>query len=146
MEHALVLDANVAAKAFLDEEYADLATALIFDSIADGRPLFAPFQFQSEVINTIHKHRRDGGITPEEADQALIRFLQIQVNLVASLELYRRAFSFAYEHQLSTIYDSLYAVLAESLNAEFWTNDRRFIRQVGSAASWIRWLGDYQPA
>ena len=110
-----------------------------------GRPLFAPFHFQSEVINTIHKHRREGDITPEEADQALNRFLQLDVNLVASPELHQRAFAFAYEHYLSTVYDSLYAVLAESLDAEFWTNDQRFIRQAGSSSSWIRWLGDYNP-
>ncbi len=145
MEHALVLDANVVAKAFLDEELSDLATAIITDSMAGDRPLFAPFHFQSEVINTIHKHRRRGSITLQEANQALNRFLQLDVNLVSSPELHQRAFAFAYEHRLSTIYDSLYAVLAESLNAEFWTNDRRFIRQAGPAASWIRWLGDYQP-
>jgi predicted nucleic acid-binding protein len=145
MEHAVVLDANVVVRAFLDEEYSDLAVAIITDSVADGRPIFAPFHFQSEVMNTIHKHRCQRNISSEEANQALARFLQLQVNLVSSPELNERAFAFAHEHGLATVYDSLYAVLAESLDAEFWTNDRRFIRQAGSSASWIRWLGDYQP-
>ena len=141
---AIVLDANVVAKAFLDEEYSDNSIAIITDSVADGLPLFAPFHFQSEVVNTIHKHRLQRNISSEEADQALTRFLQLQINLVSSPELYQRGFAFAHEHGLTTIYDSMYAVLAESLNAEFWTNDLRFIRQVGQSASWIRWLGDYE--
>jgi predicted nucleic acid-binding protein len=145
MEHALVLDANVVVKRYLAEEFSDLARALINNSIEAGQTLYAPLHFQSEVVNTIHKHWHQGNITADEADQALSQFFQLPFVLVSSEELYQSAVLLAREQGIGVIYDSMYAVLAESLDAEFWTNDRRFIRQVGSSAAWVRWLGDYQP-
>ncbi|MCH7746147.1 MAG: type II toxin-antitoxin system VapC family toxin [Chloroflexi bacterium] len=144
MEHAIVVDANVVVKIYIAEEFSDLAEALIIHTLDAGQTLYAPFHFRSEVINTIHKQQYQGRITADEADEAVNEFIQLPVILTSSDELYQRAVRFSRENGISAIYDSLYAVLAETLGVEFWTNDRRFIRQAGSSASWIRWLGDYR--
>jgi len=34
-------------------------------------------------------------------------------------------------------------VLAQMLDTELWTDDRRLRNAVGSVAPWIRWIGDY---
>ena len=46
-------------------------------------------------------------------------------------------------HGLGAIYDALYVVLAQRLDAELWTTDRNLINAVGRAAPWVRWIGDY---
>lgn len=145
MEHALVVDANVLVKLYLAEEFSDLAETLITSSLDDGRSLYGPLHLRSEVVNAIHKQWFDGHITAEEADQALTDFFQLPIILISSEELYQRAILFARGHRLRPVYDSLYAVLAEELGVEFWTNDQRFLRRVQSNAPWVRWLGDYHP-
>jgi predicted nucleic acid-binding protein len=147
MNHAYVVDASVAVKWVLNEEFSELARALLQDSRRSLRPLFAPPHMASEVSNAIYKHLvLYGDITQEEADGALTGFVSWPpVQFLAPPGLYQGAFVFARANGLPNLYDSLYVILAQLLDAEFWTDDRQLIRRVGSAAPWIRWLGDYQP-
>ena len=96
----------------------------------------------SEVANAIYQRLRRNDLTEAEADQALNEFLHLPINLFATPELYERAFLFAKTHGITNIYDSLYVVLADTLDAELWTDDRRFLRAID--APWVRWIGDYQ--
>jgi predicted nucleic acid-binding protein len=68
----------------------------------------------------------------DEVDQALSDFFQLPIILISSEEHTRGPVVFAREYRLRPLYDSLYAILAESLGVEFWTNDQRFIRRVQS--------------
>jgi predicted nucleic acid-binding protein len=143
MHHAVVIDASVAVKVVIEEEFTDRARALIADSLRDRRLLIGPPHLVSEVTNAIYRQARDGNITASEAAQALRQFLDLPFLFWWSQELYQRAFDFALPHRLTRVYDSIYAVLAQELNVEFWTDDRRFLEAVGPMAPWIRWIGDY---
>ena len=44
------------------------------------------------------------------------------------------------------VYDSIYLALAERLDCELWTADRRFYRAARRFSDRIRWLGDFAVA
>jgi len=94
-----------------------------------------------EVANALY--RTENRITRHDAEAALNTFLAIPIQIVVSNELYARALAFALQAGLSSIYDSLYVVLAQSLNAELWTDDRRLLNSLAQTASWVRSIGDY---
>ena len=58
-------------------------------------------------------------------------------------KLCERAFDWATRLNQLPVYDSFFLALAEKLDAEFWTADRRLVngaRQVG--VEWVHWVGE----
>lgn len=141
MNRAVVVDASVAVKWVIDEEYTDRARALLTDSVS--RSILGPPHLASEVTNAIYQRLRRRDITATEAGEALERFLAIGPELISPAGLYQQAYDFAQTHSLKNVYDSLYAVLALILELDLWTDDRVLLRALGPAAPWVRWIGEY---
>ena len=150
MNHAVVIDASVAVKWVIYEDFTDQARMLYEHSVLAHRPILVPPHFAGEVVNVIYQRQRTREparrITEEESDNALSRFSRFLFEPLVIPGLYERAFVFARANRLTNVYDSLYVVLAEMLEAELWTDDRRLINSVGEAAPWVRWIGDYEVA
>jgi predicted nucleic acid-binding protein len=142
MNHAVVVDASVLFKIVVREEYSDRAQALYADAFRVNQPIFAPPHWAAELTHALYRLVRRRGITPEEAHQAMAQFLRFPVQVIATPELCRDAFQFAMTYGVDT-YDCFYVVLAQVLDAELWTDDRRLINLVGPVAPWVRWIGDY---
>ena len=143
MSHLAVVDASVAIKWVLLDEFSDRADRLYAESVRVRSPLLAPSLLPNEVANAILQQLRRGRLPESEADAAMSRFLAMEVMLVSPHDLPRLAFAFAKAHGLKSVYDSLYVVLAQQLDLEFWTDDRRLLTHIGPAAPWVRWIGDY---
>lgn len=139
--HAIVVDASVAFKVVIQEEFTDRARALFAATLSAGRSLLGPPHLASEVTNAIYQRLRRRNITTDEANQALREFLQLPIQLIAPPELYEKAFLFARTNGLTSTYDSLYVVLAQTVEAELWTADRTLVNSVGAVAPWVRWIG-----
>ena len=127
----VVIDASVAIKRLIREEFSAQARALFDRSVRGGQPLAAPLVLPSEVTNALFQRarRQENSISVEDAEQALSLFLRLAIQLVAPEELYLRAFAFARTNQL--------------LGVEFWTADQTLLRNLGSTAPWAHWIGDY---
>jgi predicted nucleic acid-binding protein len=65
------------------------------------------------------------------------------MQVVTSDDLYLRALVFARSAQIHSVYDALYVVLAQLVNAELWTDDRRLLQAAANTVPWVRWIGDY---
>ena len=143
MNHATSVDASVAVKWLFQEQFSDRARALFERSVRERRPLVVPPHFRSEVSNATYQRLRRRNITEAEAEEAVARFLGFEVQSIASPELHPRALTFARLHGLMAVYDSLYVVLAQMVQAELWTDDRRLLAMVGAAVPWVRSIGDY---
>ena len=141
MNDGVVVDASVAVKWVVDEEHTDRALTLLRDKAAE--PILGPPHLASEVSNAIYQRLRRHHIDANEAAQALERFLETGVQPSSPNGLYQQAFEFGRVHALKNIYDSLYVVLAQMLRLELWTDDRTLVSMVGSAAPWVRWIGQY---
>jgi predicted nucleic acid-binding protein len=147
MNHAVVVDASVALKRVLAEEFTEQSRALFAQSLQDRRPLVAPPLLPSEVANALYQRLHttvpSRRLTEAEADGALAAFLHLPITLLAPDDLYFRAFEFAKTHRLPSVYDSVYVVLAQMLNTELWTADQRLLNSVPTSAPWVRSIRDY---
>ncbi len=144
-----VVDASVAVKWVVEEEFSDRAEALLEAGMAFGLALMAPPHFTGEVLNGLYQRTRrqalGSRLSEFEAFQAVEQFLGLDVRSVAPDGLYSGAFTFAREHRQANVYDALYVVLARMLRTEFWTADLSLLRAVGTIAPWVRWIGEYEP-
>jgi predicted nucleic acid-binding protein len=141
-----VVDASVAIKLVLAEDDSDLAELLFERSLVMREALWAPPHAFSEVVNAIYRRVRRGGtaeLSATEGARAVERFLALPIRSTNPPGLYQRAYELAQTHLLVSIYDSLYIALAELLQTELWTADKRLINTVGHDLPWVRPIHDY---
>jgi predicted nucleic acid-binding protein len=147
MNHALVVDASVALKWVLFEEFNDQARSLYEAALHAHRPLLVPPHFFSEVTSALYQRTRTREparhLSEDEAHEALTRFSRFHVATAEPENLYERAFVFAKDHRLPSLYDSIYVVLAQMMEVMFWTADRRLFSTASPVAPWVHWIGDY---
>ena len=144
----VAVDASVALKWVVPaEDLARQAQALLADTLHAGQTIVGPPHLPGEVGNALYQRvpsqEPARHLTDEEAREALATFLAIPVQLLAPAQLYERALTFARTHNLPSLYDSLYVVLAQILGVEFWTADRRLLNALGPNTPWVRFIGDY---
>ena len=142
--HPVVVDASVAIKLVVSEERTQLARALVGECQKAGAPMIVPPHFHGEVANGLHQQVRRKAFGKDEALQALDDVVSMRFQVVAFDDLPRRAFEFASQNNLASVYDALYVVLAEQTGAEFWTDDQRLLRALGGTFPNARWIGDYE--
>jgi predicted nucleic acid-binding protein len=145
---AVAVDASVAVKWVITvEEFSGQALALLRDCTIARRPILVPPHFSGEVANAIYQRVRSTDpakhLERDEAEVALTEFLNISVVVRAPVDLLPRAFAFAADHRLPGVYDSLYVTLAQVLDVELWTADRRLLDALGTAAPWVHFIRDY---
>lgn len=139
----ICVDASVAVKWILDEDYAAQARLLLGAAVNQPEPMIAPTLLAGEVANTLRQRQRRGLATLAEARSLLADFLGLPVALYAPVEMYDRALVLADEYGLAAAYDACYVALAEAFGAIFWTADERLLRALRGRLSFVRWIGDY---
>jgi len=141
----VVVDSNIFLSLVIPDENTSKSKAIIRLWHKNQIQLAAPTLFQYEAVAVIRKQRGRGNLTPDESQKALHFMFRQKITLFVSKELHYRAFEFANQFNFSTAYDSQYLALAEHLNCEFWTIDRRIVNIVNPALSWVKYLGDFTP-
>jgi predicted nucleic acid-binding protein len=138
----------VAVKWVVREQHTEAARALLIDATAERRPIIAPPHMSGEVTNTIYQRWRSADPNrhlPEDfADSALTQFFAIEIETLNPPRLHGQAYTFAKTYRISSIYDSLYVVLAQQYGVDLWTADARLLRECRGVAEWVRFIGDYQ--
>jgi predicted nucleic acid-binding protein len=147
MNHATVVDASVALKWVLFEEFTHQARILYEAALTAHRPFLVPPHFFSEVTSALYQRTRTREparhLTEDEAHEAFTQFSRFQVQTTAPENLYERAFLFARDNRLPSLYDSLYVVLAQMMEVTLWTADQRLFTTASPVAPWVHWIGDY---
>ena len=135
----VVIDASVAAKWFLEEDDTIPARRLIHPGVV----LHAPDHLLLELDSVLCKRMRRREIPPEEADVVRQGLRRMPLLLHPFGALLEPAFALACEGKCS-IYDALYVVLAEMLQTQMVTADRRLCRSLAGdpLAKHILWIGD----
>jgi predicted nucleic acid-binding protein len=122
---AIIVDASVALKWFIEEEGSSEAVELI----ATGHPRLAPDLVIPEVLNAAWKALTRGFMVREQYD-ALARLLpDLFQEIVPTRRLAPRAAALARELN-HPAYDCFYLALAEEQNLPLVTADRRLITRV----------------
>jgi predicted nucleic acid-binding protein len=142
------VDASLAAKWVLPEDYSDQALALFTATAASGEPIVAPPLLPIEVTNIIRRRMLapTDPLTLPQATAALARFLAFPVRLATPTDLYQRAFTLAATYQLPAAYDAHYLAVSQIHSCTLWTDDQRLLRELRGRFPTIAWIGDYATA
>ncbi|MEJ5309659.1 MAG: type II toxin-antitoxin system VapC family toxin [Anaerolineae bacterium] len=141
----ICIDAGILIKQIVPEEYSDRAAALWEHAIEAEWEIVAPALFWFEVTAVLRKKVYRRTLTPAEGELALNTALEANVQIISLPDLHRRAWQLADSFQQPTAYDTHYLALAETLQCDFWTADKRLYSAVKDAAPWVKWLGEFDP-
>src|SRR6266545_2510596 len=124
IDTSAVVDASVALKWVLAEDFSDKALALLTQAGGERRLLRAPPHFPGEIANAIYQRLRSRSpqrhLDEAEADEAfetLFGILNLDVEIVSPPDLYDAAYRFAKANGLPSVYDAMYVTLAQNLGS-----------------------------
>ena len=137
-----VVDASLAVKWLLEEEYSDNANSLARSWADTGTTPVAPYLMPVEVTNVLHRRVVRGELIVDAAISLLETLLASGVELRETPRIHVRALELADQLQQGAVYDAHYLALAESLDCEMWTADVRLFRSAGSGPVTVKWIGD----
>ena len=142
-EQLKVVDASLAVKWLVDEEDSGKALALYHGWAASGVQVAAPYLMLAEVANALHRKAADGGLALQVAIEALKDMDTLEIDFSNPPNIHAGALRLADRLDQGAVYDSIYLALAERLDCELWTADRRFYRVARRFSDRIRRLGDF---
>ena len=130
-------------KWLLEEEYSDEAISLARIWDERGIQPIAPSHFAFEAANVFHRRVAQGEIEVDAAARLMRLLMASGVALYQTWDLHFRALELASQLGQGAVYDAHYLALAESLNCEMWTADRRFYRAARQDFDNARWIGEF---
>jgi len=119
-----VIDASVAAKLFITEDYTKKATEIMEAHTRGTLSILAPTLIVYELGNIFYKHPQ---ITAKRAYEFVTRFLDLQVNMIniySNTELLKETCNISKNRDV-TFYDASYIALAEKTKTKLVTADEK---------------------
>ncbi len=129
-------------KWLVTEDLSEEALTLLDSWTAQSLQMVAPSLVRFEVANVIHRKMVRGDIGAASAIELMTKLLALPIELRDMPEIHARAIELADELRQGAAYDSHYLALAEILECDMWTADRRFYRSAGSGTGRVRWIGE----
>jgi predicted nucleic acid-binding protein len=137
------IDANVAVKAVISEDFSKNAMALISDASNREIRLIAPHFFDAETNGAVRKKVYSGEITVKFGDIAFERLRELPTQMLSTSHLLDRAWEIAKQFRLRWLYDSFYVALAEERECLLWTADMELYNAVKHKLIFVKSLEDY---
>ena len=141
----VVVDASLAVKVVVPEQFSDRAKALVLYWEMQGVELVAPAFMALEFASAIRKKIHEGLLTSEDAKRLMLELYQSGIGFRPSRPLHSQAIDLAVELNQRLTYDSHYLALAVSLDCDFWTADEPFYRAARGRYPRVQWIGNYNP-
>ncbi len=140
MPPPVTIDASFTVKMILPSSSRQLLQDQMEDWQDKGIPIYVPTLWLYEVTSTLAKLVHFQQVTEEIAELSLALMFGLEISVIAPDEtLCDRALRWTYRLKRASAYDSFYLALAESLQAELWTADRKLVNAVGQ--DWIHYAG-----
>jgi predicted nucleic acid-binding protein len=140
MTKPLVVDASLAFKLILPGHQQAASQDLVTEWKHAGYGLWAPTLWVYEITSALCKVVHFGALTPDQGQRALILAQKLDVRPVPPDDTQvRKAFDWTMRLKCAAAYDSFYLALAETMECELWTADKRLRNAVDEP--WVRWLG-----
>ncbi|MEK7395789.1 MAG: type II toxin-antitoxin system VapC family toxin [Candidatus Poribacteria bacterium] len=137
------IDANVAVKAVIKEDFSKNAMALISDASNMEIRLIAPHFFDAETNGAVRKKVYSGEITVKFGDIAFERLRELPTQMLSTSHLLDRAWEIAKQFRLRWLYDAFYVALAEERDCLLWTADMELYNSVKHELIFVKSLEDY---
>ena len=143
MNGSVVVDASLAVKWLVEEEYSDKAHAILRFWVEQDIACIAPHLMPFEVANALHRRVVRGELDVGDCVRMITRLLESRLELHQPPGLHVRALHLASQLKQNAAYDAHYLALAESVGCELWTADERFYRSASTSAENLRWIGEF---
>jgi predicted nucleic acid-binding protein len=134
-----VVDASVAAKWVVAEEWSEQASLLLACDT-----LCAPAHWLAEAVNVLWAKAARNELTQAAASERARALVQAPIESVPLPGLIEQALMQSLAHQI-TVYDSLYLVLAVARSMPLVTADAKLIRKISRdprMRAHLQWVGD----
>ena len=141
MSSQACVDASLLIRTLIPGPFSDRALLLVQRWQGEKVRLFAPALLAFEVTSTLRRLVYLGEITAVEGEEALTRFLQMDISLSSRRDIFPLAWRLAQELNRPRAYDTAYLALAKLLDCNFWTADERLYNAACSKLSSVKWLG-----
>ena len=137
----VVIDAGIAIRLVLPLSPTKTDVVAWFSDLVENKVRFtAPEIWIPEIVSVIRRLVFNRMIEAEEAKSAIEDLFSLETEIVGSdLQLCQKALRWSNLLGQSKAYDAFYMAVAERLNADFWTADKRLFngaKQLG--VDWIR--------
>jgi predicted nucleic acid-binding protein len=139
----ICLDANVAVKLLLPEDYSDQARALMAAATVANDTIVVPVLLLSEVTNILRQRMRRGELTGERAQALLALFLALPFSVVSTTDLYHQALATAESYGIPSGYDAQYVALAQQTGSTLWTADSRLVNTLAGRLPFVQYIATY---
>jgi len=140
----VVVDAGIGIAVLLPLPDSGEAHRLFHKWITRDVERWAPVLWEYEVVSVVRKYVAAGQLSDAQADAALEALAGLGVRTVPPDHgLHVRTLRWAAALKQVVAYDAAYLALAEHLDAEFWTTDRRLAQRARELQiTWVRRPGD----
>lgn len=137
MTTCLALDAGIVFKLIIPHPRQAHFVQLMGQWQAVGYRLYAPTLWAYEVTSTFTKLAHFGHLSSSDSLAGLRLAYQLGIELVPpDTEQVEKAFAWTERLHRAAAYDSFYLALAETLNCDLWTVDKRLAQTAGQ--SWVK--------
>jgi predicted nucleic acid-binding protein len=130
------VDANLAIK-LVDQSESRAVETLFEEWARQDCVIVAPYLLRYEMTNIVRQLTRHGRMTEGIAANAIGAMVLLPITLFADTNHHARALRFSIQFNLPATYDAHYLALAEELDCEFWTADKRLARAVRDEFDWV---------
>lgn len=134
------IDASIALKLVVDESDSAAARDLWRNWASSGCRPIAPPLLVFEGVSALRRMVVRGDLEDSAARAARDRLLAMPIRLPAPGGLVQRAWDLARQYEQPQVYDCFYLALADLLDTELWTADRRFFNAVRRRERRVRLL------
>jgi predicted nucleic acid-binding protein len=109
---------------------------------ANGTSVFAPALLTYEVTNAFWKYEISGELSTDAVVDSIDRMITLPIEYVSAGDIHLLALEFVRRYWESKVYDSHFLALAQSLDCELWTSDKKLYNRVSAHLPWVRFIDD----
>ncbi len=139
----IVVDSSIVIKWFVTEPLSDDARRVLEGYQSGALTLIAPDLLAAEIGNIVWKKVRTQGLAREDAQQIIVAFRELEIELIPTLSLLEDALKIAMTYE-RTVYDSLYIALSEREQCLFITADERLVNSVSKSFPRTVWVANWK--
>lgn len=147
MTKPIIIDASLALKWYLKEEYSEVALHILDLFKSSEIDLIAPPIMLLEIINGLLAATLVKRLSAKEAEHSIRTFMKLKIkekNLTG--DKYNLGMFFIAQKYKISVYDSSYAALAEAEHCDFYTADKKLYNQVSKVKknSLVKWIEEFK--
>ena len=144
MTNIVVVDSNLVAAIVLPLSYSDKARGFIARMKQIGAVIMGPDLWEYEFTTVLRRAQYHGLINTDQAADAIRRMRILNIRSISPSEtLHQRSLEWAERLRQARAHDAQYMALAEQLDSELWTGDRRLAHSAaGLGVIWVHYVGE----